>query len=291
VTRGCSAPGEDIGYATVNSKAWTRPSGLNGLRGVAQTGFLHALSLFDRRSASKFMRCVYLHTVLNDEQRGFVQLLNLIRDRGEVVSTDCLLSMIEGSIPIDGRYFHISFDDGFANVVRNAVPLLAERSMTACIFVATAFIGAPYEEIKSYCTQIMGYANPIEVVSWDDLRSIHAAGFEIGSHTHRHARLSAISAEHNRLMFELEHSKALIEREIGARCRSIAWPYGKYTDVDDNTLDAIRAAGYNACFSGVRGRVVPGRTDQFRIPRHQIEAFWPLAHKRVFLSGYGEHVT
>lgn len=276
-------------YAISAREVWRAPSGIAAkARALLRSAAINLASFVPRSASSRVLRCIYLHTVMEDERAGFEDLVRLIRSQGDVIGTRELLEIVAGRVPLDGRYFHISFDDGFAGVVRNAVPILAGHGMTATLFVATAFVEADFDDVVDYCTRIMGYAAPVEIASWEELRRAHAAGFEIGSHTHRHARLSKVSADVGRMTAELQISKALIEQNLAAPCISIAWPYGTNADIDEAALAAIRRAGYEACFSAVRGCIGPGATDPLRIPRHQVEASWPCAHKSAWVGGLGE---
>lgn len=276
-------------YAITAREAWKAPSGIAArTRALLRSAAINFASVVPRSGGSHVLRCIYLHTVMEDERAGFEELVKMIVSQGDVIGTREVIDIIAGRVPLDGRYFHISFDDGFAGVVRNAVPILVDHGMTATLFVATAFVEADFNDVVSYCTRIMGYAAPIEIASWAELRQAQAAGFEIGSHTHSHARLSEVSGDPNRMVIELKSSKALIEQNLGVPCISIAWPFGTNADIDDRALVAIQRAGYEACFSAVRGCVEPGVTDIFRVPRHQVEASWPYAHKSAWVAGLGE---
>jgi len=276
-------------YAICAREAWRAPSGFAArTRALLRSTAINLASLVPRSNGSRVLRCIYLHSVMDDESAGFEELVKLIGSQGDVIGTRQLIDIISGRAPLDGKYFHISFDDGFAGVVRNAVPILAHQKMTATLFVATAFVEADFDDVADYCTRIMGYAAPVEIASWEELRQARAAGFEIGSHTHCHARLAKVSGNADRLATELYVSKSLIEHNIGAPCTSIAWPYGTNSDIDETALAAIRQAGYEACFSAVRGCIAPGMTDPLRIPRHQVEAGWPYAHKCAWIGGFGE---
>ena len=129
----------------------------------------------------------------------------------------------------------------------------------------------------------------MEIASWDDLKwaQDHGHGIVIGSHTRTHARLSAVS-DSNQLAREISGSKREIEEHLGVECKYISWPYGTATDITSEALYLIRKAGYEACFSAVRGAVSPGTTDLMQIPRHHFEMHWPLSHISFFCKGKNE---
>jgi peptidoglycan/xylan/chitin deacetylase (PgdA/CDA1 family) len=67
-----------------------------------------------------------------------------------------------------------------------------------------------------------------------------ASGWEIGSHSCSHPRLTQVTDA--ALQAELRDSRAVLERQLG-RCTSLAYPYG---DVDSRVVEAAREAGYEA---------------------------------------------
>ena len=78
-------------------------------------------------------------------------------------------------------------------------------------------------------------------MTWEQLRSLASAGWEIGSHTATHPHLTEIGD--GALEEELTRSKAVCEERLAAPCTSLAYPYG---DVDSRVVAAAARAGYGA---------------------------------------------
>jgi peptidoglycan/xylan/chitin deacetylase (PgdA/CDA1 family) len=245
---------------------------------------LSARALVERRWPDRFLRCLFGHYVFDDQRPAFERLLRALGRHGTFVDTARLVAILEGRSSIDGPLFHLSFDDGFRNNALNAAPILKELRIPAAFFVPTSVIGAPPPEMRAFCRRIQ-YPAPIELMSWEDLGRLAEDGFEIGSHTRTHVRFSDATIDDARLEDELAGSKADLESRLGRPCIAISWPYGKRTDADARSLAIARRAGYRICFGAYRGSVVPGRTDPFSIPRHHIEAEWPLGHVLYFARG------
>lgn len=130
--------------------------------------------------------------------------------------------------PAPRRVFALTFDDAERNVLDFGFPVLRELGVPATVFVPSGTIGMP------------------GVLGWDDLATLGAAGWEIGSHTVTHARLTGV--DDAVLAAELGDSRREIESRLGRPCRSIAYPYG---DVDDRVRAAAARAGYTAgCTTG-----------------------------------------
>jgi len=115
----------------------------------------------------------------------------------------------------------LSFDDGHVSDYDIVLPLLQAHDATATFFITSNFVGRE------------GY------LSWAQVKRLHEAGMEIGSHSLSHPYSTTISQEE--LMIEMQQSKFQIEQKIGAEVRSFAYPYGDYSQ---RTHQTAIAAGY-----------------------------------------------
>jgi peptidoglycan/xylan/chitin deacetylase (PgdA/CDA1 family) len=204
---------------------------------------------------------------------------------GEFINTDECIKMLKGERAINGKYFHLSFDDGFRNNYLNAFPILKKHAVPTLFFVPSAIIGADWSTTREYCLKTTRYRSIIEMMNWNDLRALTQDGYEIGSHTRTHARFSDISHSTQLMSEEILGSKAEIETQLGIPCKYISWPYGQLKDADTISLETVKSAGYTACFGAFRGTVSAEKTDIFSIPRHHFEAQWPLSHIKYFARG------
>jgi peptidoglycan/xylan/chitin deacetylase (PgdA/CDA1 family) len=272
-------------YATHSSEGSHRPSGFKArLRSLSRSCLLAMLATVQRpRPGSTFLRLLYAHFVFDDQRQSFAAVIRRLRELGEFVTTDAAVQMAAGAVSIDGRYFHLSFDDGLQNVLSNAAPILDEEEVPFITFVNSAFAEASFEEIVQLSRQNDEYPAPVKRLTWNDMRCLCDRGFEIGSHTRTHARLSGLQAEPDRLRSEVLGSKLDIERELGRPCRYFACPYGEADDAA--IMAAVADAGYEAAFAIGRAPVVVGSTSPFAIPRNHFEADWPLWQVEYFASG------
>jgi peptidoglycan/xylan/chitin deacetylase (PgdA/CDA1 family) len=85
-----------------------------------------------------------------------------------------------------------------------------------------------------------------EIMSWDDVRALAAAGFDLGSHTVTHAILSNVSPD--QLVRELCDSRSAIELQTNRQCTALAYPGGRLRDLVPMVLDATAGAGYDCAF-------------------------------------------
>jgi peptidoglycan/xylan/chitin deacetylase (PgdA/CDA1 family) len=265
-----------------------RPGSRPWLRSVARSAYLSLAGALARGPSGDVLFPIYFHGIYDDQVDAFRSLLSRFQHIGRFVTTDELVAAARGDRPIRGVEFHVSLDDGFDNNYRNAFPVLEDLGIHAAFFVPTAFVDAKDADVLAGWWMRGQVRHPTRFMTWSWLREMAAAGHEIGSHTRHHERLSEISVDRPRLRDEIEGSKRELENGLGRPCRYISWPYGTYADFDAVTRDAVRAAGYAACFSAVRGRITPDVGKLMDLPRHHLDPSWPWSHVRYFTDGGGE---
>ncbi|HEY6644770.1 glycosyltransferase [Povalibacter sp.] len=83
---------------------------------------------------------------------------------------------------------------------------------------------------------------PYGAMTWEQLRELSNAGFEIGDHSQSHASLSLIPPDE--LRTELLKSKRLLESKLGMPIRSFAYPHGTRRDASADVVAAVHQVGY-----------------------------------------------
>ncbi len=139
------------------------------------------------------------------------------------------------------RTVAITFDDAYRSELALGAPLLRELGWPATVFVPTDHAGSERPMSWPGIEQWLGGPHEPELVplSWEELRSLAGEGWEIGSHSCSHPWLTQVADAG--LRHELVDSRARVEEELQAPCRSIAYPYG---DVDARVVAATAEAGY-----------------------------------------------
>jgi peptidoglycan/xylan/chitin deacetylase (PgdA/CDA1 family) len=139
----------------------------------------------------------------------------------------------------------VTFDDAFASVGELAAPILHRLGLPGSVYVVTDHPGEP-ERPMSWVgiDQWLGteHEHELRPLSWDQIGELAEAGWEVGSHTRSHPRLSGIRDDAG-LAQELEGSRTTLENRLGCPCRTLAYPYG---DHDERVMEAARGAGYTA---------------------------------------------
>ncbi|WP_345620472.1 polysaccharide deacetylase family protein [Streptomyces ziwulingensis] len=125
----------------------------------------------------------------------------------------------------------LTFDDGYADFVEHALPVLRHWGCGATLFVLPGRLGG------DNAWDPLGPRKPL--LTADGVRRAAAAGVEIGSHGLTHVDLT--EADDATLTAETAGSRAALAELIGAPVAGFCYPYGT---VDARAVEAVRAAGY-----------------------------------------------
>lgn len=125
----------------------------------------------------------------------------------------------------------LTFDDGYADFVEEALPVLRRYGFTATVFVLPGRDGGTNE------WDPLGPRKPL--LTLDQIRGLAGSGMEIGSHGLLHRDLTALPD--TELHEETRGSRELIRELTGTAPEGFCHPYGY---ADQRVLDAVREAGY-----------------------------------------------
>ena len=137
-----------------------------------------------------------------------------------------LFDQIRASSCLKHFDLELTCDDGFSSDYEELLPWLLERGIRATFFIPTNFIGLPGR------------------VTSAQIRDIHAAGMDIGSHGLDHVDWCRISPSH--LHSEIYDSKSELEDLVGCKVSKAAPPYGSY---DRPVYRALKRAGYEKIYT------------------------------------------
>ena len=114
----------------------------------------------------------------------------------------------------------ITFDDGYKDVLVNALPILKKYDFKATCFFVTNLIG----QDNSWDSNKKNFSKK-ETMNFNDINNWISSGMHIGSHSHNHLDLTKISEKN--LLNELEFSKKILEDKFNTINDIFCYPYGK----------------------------------------------------------------
>ena len=132
----------------------------------------------------------------------------------------------------------ITFDDGYENVYHYAKNILDKSKISSAkVFIITDYIGKENNWDFSFMINKYNHLNN------NQIKSLHAKGWEIGSHGLSHK--SFLSMSMIELRKEIFDSKKILEDIIGEKIYSIAPPF---SHINQQIYDTCVDAGYTSIY-------------------------------------------
>ncbi len=157
-----------------------------------------------------------------------------------------------------GKVFGITFDDGYENNLRCALPVLKRHGFSSTCYIVANQVGKTNSwDLERGVIQVP-LMNARQLQAWVD------GGQEVGSHTLNHANLETLTDTEQAI--EISQSKtqleALVQQKAGVQ--HFCYPYG---GLNKTAVQSVKSAGYRTATTTVRGRAVQGQSDDLLLPR------------------------
>ena len=190
---------------------------------------------------------------LFDEQMDQVRALGYT-----VVGLDAVLDFYERRAPLPPRAVLVTFDDGYRDILENALPVLQRYGFPAVLFAPIAYVDAriplPHE------------------------RELARIGVRIESHGIAHRPL--VELELDEALREVALSKLWLEEKLERPVRSFAYVKGSEFHFKGVHVSLVQQAGYELGFTSVSGANGPD-TNPLRLRRYNIEPYSPRTFELV----------
>lgn len=205
---------------------------------------------------------------------------------------------LAGHRPLPPCAVALTFDDGYANNLHHAAPILRARSLPATFFVTTGFLDGTHQpwwyrvravvppatamELEASWKSLPAAAREAEVselarragsapvtspyrfMNWDEARQLVGQGFQVAAHTISHPSLAAEAPDIQ--VSEITESVRRVARETGVAPGVFAYPYGRPQDYAGQIAGLVQQAGCRAAVTMESGLASRG-TDPFHLPR------------------------
>jgi peptidoglycan/xylan/chitin deacetylase (PgdA/CDA1 family) len=234
---------------------------------------------------------VAFHRVRNDsdasdgltvDTRTFESYCHFFKRFFNVVPLGELVSMLE-TRQTPSRALAITFDDGYRDNFVNAAPILEGLRLPATFFVVSRWIGTT--EVP-FWDRRRGVRYPW--MTWDEVADLRRRGFDIGAHTRTHADLGTLPPELART--EIVGAREDLERALGARVESFAYPYGGRENLTEVNRALVKAAGFRCCCAAFGGTITRA-TDPYHLPRVPVSTWHPYPYQFGFDVALGRSVA
>lgn len=177
------------------------------------------------------------HRVCDDNEiysvspQQFAQQMQYLKQQGyTAISLAEMADAFSGGKKLPAKPIVITFDDGYADNLLTALPIMEQYGMKATVFIIAGSVGQP------------------EYLSWEQAAQLQLRGVEIGSHTLNHVALSEVNSAQK--MDELLQSKKLLEGQLTTPVNFLAYPYGQF---DASLYPVLQQTGYRGACTGIAG--------------------------------------
>ena len=169
------------------------------------------------------------------------------------------VSMSEGIARLGNANSHgcvvLTFDDGYADTLTTAAPLLKQYDVRATCYVVSGALGT----YNRWDADHLRERKPL--MSRGQLDQWLAAGMEVGSHSLSHPRLHELPQD--AAQREIAESRAALRDLLGVPIEHFAYPFGAF---NADTVAWVRRAGYSSAVTVLPG-IARTSDDPLRLPR------------------------
>ncbi len=188
-----------------------------------------------------------------------------------VVTEDDLHTMLDRGVPLPANAVLITFDDGYANTVTTALPVLDRYRLPALMAVCGGYLGAERPRHVPHPVQ--------EMADLDQIQLWAASGRAVAAHSYTHRNLTSLSDR--ALDWQTAGDHEVLTDLLGRPPRTFAYPYGAY----DARVQRAVAARYPLALA-TDDHHPPDLSHPYALSRIQVDPGWSLHAFRTALDSH-----
>ncbi len=219
--------------------------------------------LFKKNKARKII--LIYHSVGNTpwaiNTENFKNQIKFLKNRCEIVSLNNLLQNNNSGNKIQVA---LTFDDGYACLFDTIFPILQFENAVATVYINTGWMGES-SELRKDSNSNLGHYPGEKFLTWDEVKILEQAGWEIGSHGVDHFDLTKESE--SKIQAELTNSKILIENKLQKPCNHFAYTFGKHNKL---LRQCVKNANYHYAVAGQHA-ALKSTNNNMALPRLNIQ--------------------
>ncbi len=182
------------------------------------------------------------------------------------VTFDTLLAAYAGIVALPAKPIVLTFDDGYEDLLKNAVPVLTEVGFPYTVFLVSNLIGKTNEWVASEGL------TPFPLLSWPQIREIQATGLaSFQPHTQSHPHLADIPLAG--ATTQMAVSRDVLQQQLGVAMDVFCYPFGS---VNPAVAESAREIGYRCAVTTQFGRARQ-TDDPMLLPRVSIYHIPPFS--------------
>lgn len=194
----------------------------------------------------------------------------------------CLISLAElvqdlKAQKVKNKSVVITFDDGYADNLHYALPILAELDAPATIFLTSGYLNQNKPFYWDENAPLEDRGRPLTL---EEARTLsHSHLIEIGGHSVNHPNLAGLTPEEQ--LAEIAEGKDIIEKMLNIFLSGFVYPFGKHNKA---SIAAVQKAGFQYACSTSNERVT-SRSNIYALPRYAARN-WSLNEFQQKLKGF-----